>query len=65
MKEDPDCTLCGRSIRCGLEVTIGKKPYHPGCAVTAAKEKQNESDDSRRNESHEGRVGERANALVN
>lgn len=48
----PACHLCERPIVKGIEVLLGKKLYHPGCAVVVAKEKKHghETDDARRRE---------------
>ena len=44
----PDCHLCERPIRKGSGVLLGKKLFHPGCAVEVAKEKKhaNNTDDA-------------------
>jgi hypothetical protein len=53
------CHLCERPIVKGSEVFLNQKPYHPGCAVVAAKEKKhgnNAHDACRSEEGNEARV---------
>ncbi len=36
-----NCTLCGVPLPRGMAVTVNRKPFHPGCAVTALQERKN------------------------
>ena len=48
----PGCHLCERPIAKGSAVLLGKRLYHPDCAVVVAKEKKHgcNTDDARRSE---------------
>src|ERR1041384_6622016 len=48
----PYCPLCNQPIAKGIEVLLGKRLFHPGCAVVVAKERKHEhtTDDARRSE---------------
>ncbi len=37
---EKNCHLCGTTIRKGMEVTVKKQTFHPGCAGKIAKEKK-------------------------
>lgn len=53
----PTCHLCSLPILRKLEVFLSKNTFHPGCAVTAAKEKKHEinaADARRRDKGDEG-----------
>lgn len=55
---NPDCTACGLPILRGMEVSLNRKLYHPGCAVRAAqnRRKDEQADDARRKAHYEGRT---------
>ncbi len=46
------CRLCGSPIPKNMEVFLNKEPFHPGCAVEAAKEKKHgrKANDARRSQ---------------
>lgn len=60
------CSECNRPITDGMSITVHKSNFHPDCAVRAVKKarKQNELDDSRRDEDNEGRTLEPSHASV-